>query len=73
MCQYTYAYYFCGHGYFIYSSSLEFCANRSLSAYSLDVWAVDMCRDCIVTCNGISSSHCRECSEDHTLEFELDE
>ena len=73
MCQYTYSYYYCGHDYFIYSDSLETCANRYLSAHSVDVWTIDMCKDMVVTCNGISIYYCKECSEDYTLEFDLDE
>ena len=73
MCQYTYLYYFCGHDYYILSDSLEFCGNRNLSANSIDVWAVDMCKDVVVSCEGISRYVCGECSEDHTLEYVLDE
>ena len=73
MCQYTYLYYFCGHDYYICSDSAEVCANRYLSAHSADIWTIDMCKDMVVTCEGISRYYCNECSEDHTLEFELDE
>lgn len=73
MCQYTYCYYVCGHDYFIVSDTMEFCANRSVSAHSVDAWTVDMCKDLVVECLGMSRYYCNECSEDHLLEFQLDE
>ena len=63
----------CGHDSFVWYDSLEFCGNRSLSAYSIDIWTVDMCKDKTVICRGLSDWYCDECVEDHTLEYELDE
>lgn len=72
MCQYTYSYYYCGCDYYIWWDTVEFCSNRFLSGYSVDVSTADMCRDRVVFCDGISDYYCNECSEDHTLEYELD-
>ena len=73
MCRYAYAFYFCGHDYFIYQNTLEHCGNRYLSAHSIDAWSIDLCKDSVVTCDGISSSYCTDCNENNILEFELDE
>ena len=73
MCQYTYSYYYCGHDYFILSDAIEYCGNRNLAADSVDLWGSDVCNKAVVTCNGMSYAYCSECSEDHTLEFELDD
>ena len=48
-------------------------ADRISCSSSVDVWTIDLCKDMVVVCDGISSHFCPECSEDHTLEFELDE
>ncbi|KAF2715987.1 hypothetical protein K431DRAFT_324111 [Polychaeton citri CBS 116435] len=73
MCQYTYSYYYCGCDYYIWADSIEYCANRYLSGYSVDVWTIDMCNKKEMQCAGISKYYCGECSEDHTLEFQLEE
>ncbi|KAF2157052.1 hypothetical protein K461DRAFT_218356 [Myriangium duriaei CBS 260.36] len=73
MCSYTYSYYRCGCNYFIWSDSLEMCINRFLSSYSPDIWSTDMCKNSKVECGGISNYYCSDCSEDHTLEFQLEE
>ncbi|EME84010.1 uncharacterized protein MYCFIDRAFT_134426 [Pseudocercospora fijiensis CIRAD86] len=73
MCSYTFLYYYCGCGWYIINDTIEFCANRSLSGYSVDVWGEDMCSRKAVTCEGLSRFYCSECSEDHTLEYELEE
>ncbi|QIW96987.1 hypothetical protein AMS68_002505 [Peltaster fructicola] len=73
MCGYVYAYYYCGCDYYIQNDTIEFCANRNLSAHSPDVWSDDMCDKKEVKCAGISNFYCRECSEDHLLEYDLDE
>lgn len=73
MCSYTYLFYYCGHDYYILSDTIEFCSNRYLSGYSVDVWTIDMCTDKVVECYGLSKYYCNECSEDHTLEYELEE
>ncbi len=73
MCSYSYSWYCCSHDTFIHSSSIETCGNRLLSGYSSDAWSADMCRDLQVECHGYSQFYCSECSEDHSLEYELDE
>lgn len=73
MCSYTFSYYACGCDYFIWSDTMEYCSNRYLSAHSIDIFSVDMCENKVVTCDGIPGYYCDECSEDHTLEYELDE
>jgi hypothetical protein len=73
MCKYTYSWYCCNHNYYIWDSSIEICQNRLLSGYSYDAWSADMCKHVETTCAGFSSYYCSECSEDHTLEYELDE
>jgi hypothetical protein len=73
MCQYSYAFYCCGHDYFIWSDSIEYCGNRYLSAHSVDIYSIDMCKDHVAECSGIAAYYCSDCSEDHALEFELDE
>jgi len=73
MCQYTYWYYSCGHDSFIDDETIEYCANRFLSGYSVDIYSIDMCRDKVVVCEGMADWVCVECSEDHWLEFELEE
>ena len=73
MCKYTYLHYYCGHDYYILTDSLEYCDNRYISSYSVDVWTIDMCRDKKVECSGLSRFYCDECSEDHTLEYQLEE
>lgn len=73
MCSYTFSYYYCGCDYFVCYDTLEYCENRSISAHSVDIWTDDMCRDKQVTCDGISNYYCSECSEDHTLEYQLEE
>lgn len=73
MCSYTYSYYRCGCTYFIWSDTMEACWNRFLSGYSPDLWSIDMCKNMVVECNGISNYYCRDCSEDHTLEYQLEE
>lgn len=55
------------------SESIEFCNSRIFSGYSADGWSNDMCETQDVTFDGISGRYCGECSEDHTLEFQLDE
>jgi hypothetical protein len=32
-----------------------------------------MCKNLQVKCEGYSDYYCQECSEDHTMEYELDE
>ena len=73
MCKYTYLYYSCGCDYYIVWDSTESCANRSLSGYSVDIWSIDMCSSKEAECLGRSKYVCRECAEDHTLEYELEE
>jgi hypothetical protein len=73
MCGYTYSFYCCSHDTFIHGSSIEVCANRLLSGYSYDAWSIDMCKNITVKCEGFSSYYCHECSEDYSLEYELDE
>lgn len=59
--------------YFIWTNTMEACWNRFLSSYSPDIWSIDMCKNMVVECKGISNYYCNDCSEDHTLEFQLDE
>jgi hypothetical protein len=73
MCSYTFSYYICGCDYFIWTDTVEYCENRSINAFSVDIWSDDMCRDKVVECAGISRYYCGECSEDHTLEYQLEE
>ncbi|KAF2765732.1 hypothetical protein EJ03DRAFT_318879 [Teratosphaeria nubilosa] len=73
MCRYPFTYYCCGHDSVIWSDTIEYCADRSVSAHSIDIWTTDMCSSKVVTCLGMTSYVCHECSEDYTLEFELDE
>ena len=73
MCQYSYSYYFCGCETFVWYDTIEFCENKSVSPWSISGWTADMCKDKVVTCLGYSRYYCNECSEDHTLEYELDE
>jgi hypothetical protein len=74
MCSYTYLRYRCGCDYYMLWDSIEFCNSRIFSSYTADGWSNDMCETQDVTFDGISSSrYCGECSEDHTLEFQLDE
>jgi len=73
MCSYTYSWYYCNHDYYIWANSIEICPNRLLSGYSSDAWSIDMCKEMKVTCGGFSNYYCTECSEDVSLEFELDE
>lgn len=55
------------------ANSLEICEHRVLSGYSYDAWSVDLCKNMKVSCGGFSNYYCTECSEDVSLEFELDE
>ncbi|KAF2490686.1 hypothetical protein BU16DRAFT_131704 [Lophium mytilinum] len=73
MCSYTYSWYYCNHDYYIWANSVEVCPNRLLSGYSYDCWSIDMCKNSKVTCGGFSNYYCSDCSEDVSLEFELDE
>ncbi|OAK95869.1 hypothetical protein IQ06DRAFT_352129 [Phaeosphaeriaceae sp. SRC1lsM3a] len=73
MCSYTYSWYYCSHGYYIWADSLEVCEHRLLSGYSYDAWSIDLCKNIKAACHGFSNYYCSECSEDVTLEFELDE
>jgi hypothetical protein len=73
MCSYTYSWYYCGHDCYIWAGSLEFCASRLLSSYSYDAWSIDLCKNMKVSCGGYSGHYCVDCSEDVTLEYELDE
>ncbi|KAF1983033.1 hypothetical protein K402DRAFT_396967 [Aulographum hederae CBS 113979] len=73
MCSYSYSWYICGHTYYIHYNSLEVCANRLLSSYSYDAWSIDLCKNIQVECGGFSNYYCNDCSEDVSLEFELDE
>lgn len=73
MCSYTYLQFRCGCDYYMVSESIEFCNSRIFSGYSADGWSNDMCETQDVTFDGISGRYCGECSEDHTLEFQLDE
>ncbi|THZ42173.1 hypothetical protein D6C87_05211 [Aureobasidium pullulans] len=62
MCTYTYSWYICNHDYYIWTDSVEVCSNRLLSGYSADAWSI-----------GFGEYYCRDCSEDYTLEYELEE
>ncbi|KAF2209011.1 hypothetical protein CERZMDRAFT_48104 [Cercospora zeae-maydis SCOH1-5] len=73
MCSYSFLYYYCGCDIFMLDDSIEYCGNRYLNGYSVEIWSADMCKDRVVTCNGRSRWYCSECSEDHTLEYELEE
>jgi hypothetical protein len=73
MCSYTYIQYYCGCDYYMISDSVEFCSNRIFSGYSVDGWSNDMCEKQAVSFAGISRFYCNECSEDHTLEYQLEE
>lgn len=73
MCSYTYVQYHCGCDYYLLSDSVEFCSNRIFSGYSVQISSNDMCERKVVDFAGISRFYCDECSEDHTLEFELEE
>jgi hypothetical protein len=73
MCSYTYSFYFCGHDYFLHSNTIEVCHSRLLSGYSYDAWSIDLCKQSVVNCAGFSNYYCHDCSEDVTLEFQLDE
>lgn len=73
MCGYTYSTTFCGCDYYIHYDSVEFCEHRTFSGYSVDGWSSDMCDNKVVVCEGIGNFYCDECSEDHTLEYDLDE
>jgi hypothetical protein len=73
MCSYTYSWYYCNHDYYIWANSIEICPNRLLSGYSSDAWSIDMCKNMKVTCGGFSNYYCNDCSEDYSLEYELDE
>jgi len=52
---------------------MEVCSARLLSGYSYDIWSIDMCKNMTVSCAGFSNYYCTDCSEDVTLEFQLDE
>lgn len=73
MCGYTYSWYYCNHDFYIWAGSIEVCPNRLLSGYSYDAWSIDMCKNLKVDCGGFSNYYCTDCSEDVSLEFELDE
>ncbi|CAC9893464.1 unnamed protein product [Aureobasidium pullulans] len=73
MCTYTYSWYICNHDYYIWTDSVEVCSNRLLSGYSADAWSIDMCKHHIAICKGFGEYYCRDCSEDYTLEYELEE
>lgn len=73
MCAHSYSCYGCGHGFFIWYDDIEYCGNRTLSAYDIEIEASDMCDNPVVTCEGVSNLCCNECSEDYELEHELDE
>ena len=73
MCSYTYIQYYCGCDYYMISDSVEFCSNRIFSGYSVDGWSNDMCEKQAVNFAGISRFYCSDCSEDHTLEYQLEE
>lgn len=73
MCKYTYSTTYCGCEYYIHYDSVEFCEHRTFSGYSVDGWSSDMCDNKVVICEGIGDYYCDECSEDHTLEYDLDE
>ncbi|KAG9993834.1 WD40 repeat-like protein, partial [Aureobasidium melanogenum] len=73
MCTYTYQFYLCNHSYFIWGNSIEICTNRFLSGYSSDAWSIDMCKHHVAICKGFGNYYCPDCSEDHTLEWQLEE
>ncbi|KER00541.1 hypothetical protein AUEXF2481DRAFT_34762 [Aureobasidium subglaciale EXF-2481] len=73
MCEYTYSWYRCNHSYYIWQDSIEICTNRFLSSYSCDAWSIDMCKEHVATCTGFIDYYCHECSEDYTLEWDLEE
>ena len=73
MCSYTYYYHYCGCSYWVSWETAEFCGNTTTSPHSVDVYEIDMCIGKVVTCGGYSDEYCDECSEDHTLEHELEE
>ncbi len=73
MCSYSFLYYYCGCDWFMVDDSIEYCSNRYLGGHSVEIWSHDMCDQKVVQCRGKSKWCCRECSEDHTLEYELDE
>jgi hypothetical protein len=73
MCSYTYSWYYCNHDYYIWANSIEVCSSRLLSGYSYDAWSIDMCKNMTVSCGGFSNYYCTDCSEDVSLEYELDE
>lgn len=73
MCTYTYSWYVCNHDYYIWADSVEVCEHRFLSSYSYDAWTIDMCKRVQAICKGFGRYYCKDCSEDHQLEYELDE
>jgi hypothetical protein len=73
MCSYTYSWYYCSHGIYIWENTVEVYASRLLSGYSYNAWSIDLCNNVKVSCNGYSEYYCVECSEDVALEYELDE
>lgn len=71
MCQYTYEIYRCGHGYSLIEDTIEYCSNRTLSAYSVEAWTADMCTNQSVTCSGFGDELCDECESDSDEEYIL--
>ncbi|KYG40768.1 hypothetical protein M433DRAFT_97994 [Acidomyces richmondensis BFW] len=65
MCSYTYYFYLCGCDSYIWD--IEYCSNRLVNPHS-----IEMCDKPIGRCHK-SEYYCSGCSEDHTLEFELQE
>ena len=59
--------------YYIWAGSIDVFQSRLLSGYSYDAWSIDMCKNMKVTCGGFSNYYCSECSEDMTLEYELED
>ena len=73
MCSYSFLYYYCGCDVFMVDDSIEYCSNRSINGYSVEIWSADMCELKTIKCGGKSKYVCKECAEDYTLEYELEE
>lgn len=47
--------------------------NDGIDDKETDIDCLDMCKHHVAICKGFGNYYCPDCSEDHTLEWELEE
>ena len=57
----------------MWPETVEVCQARLLSGYSYDAWSIDMCKNIHVKCDGFGNYYCKDCSEDVTLEYQMED